>query len=316
HSFTLAKKINVDVGSDIQYFTGEVDGYSKKVNETRASGFLLFRYDPLAFLHLNLNLRQAWVIGFNPPLAPTLGFALDVLQKNKYTLTWKGAATRGYRVPTLNDRYWPTGNANLKPENSYNFETGFMHKYILNRLTLESEVTAYQMQVENWIQWLPATSTGIWSPQNLKEVHASGFELSSKAKWSLYQVKLTGGINYSYTSSRQAQTYSSVSEPIGKQLIYVPYHTATAFADITYKTWLITANYQFTGSRYTTAENTLSLPAYGLISLYSGKTIPIGKTSFQIIARVNNLTNQVYQNLEYYAMPGRNYQLSIRFTFH
>ncbi|MDQ3291696.1 MAG: TonB-dependent receptor, partial [Bacteroidota bacterium] len=149
HSFTLAKKISVDVGSDIQHFTGLVDGYSKKVNETRTSGFLLFRYDPLTFLHLNLNLRQAWVMGFNPPLAPTLGFALDVLEKNNSTLTWKGAATRGYRVPTLNDRYWPTGNTNLKPENSYNFETGFLHKFSQSRFSVESEATAYHMQVEN-----------------------------------------------------------------------------------------------------------------------------------------------------------------------
>ncbi|WP_262512385.1 TonB-dependent receptor domain-containing protein [Adhaeribacter arboris] len=299
----------------MQYFTAEVDGYGKKVNETRASGFLLFRYDPLSFLHLNLNLRQAWVIGFNPPLAPTLGFALDVLKKNKYNLTWKGAATRGYRVPTLNDRYWPTGNANLKPENSYNFETGFLHKYTPGRFSLENELTAYQMQVENWIQWLPATSTGIWSPQNLKQVHVTGAEFSSKFSWFLRYGKLTGGVNYSYTSSQQAKTYSNSSEPIGKQLIYVPYHTATTYADITYKTWLLTANYQYTGGRYTTAENTRSLPAYGLVTLYGGKTFPIGKASFQIIARVNNLTNQVYQNLEYYALPGRNYQLSSRFTF-
>ncbi|QMU30322.1 TonB-dependent receptor plug domain-containing protein [Adhaeribacter radiodurans] len=316
HSFTLAKKINVDAGTDIQYFTADVDGYGKKVNETRASGFLLLRYDPLSFLHLNLNLRQAWITGFNPPLAPTFGFAFDILEKSKNSLTWKGAVTRGYRVPTLNDRYWPTGNVSLKPENSYNFEAGFLHKYSQTRFTVENEVTAYHMRVENWIQWLPAASTGIWSPENLKKVHTAGIEFSSKANWQFSRGKLTTGVNYNYTSSKQVQNDNNSSEPTGKQLIYVPYHTATTYADFTYKTWLLTANYQFTGTRYTTAENTRSLPAYGLVNLYSGKTFIINKANFQLIGRVNNLTNQVYQNLEYYAMPGRNYQLSVRFTFH
>ncbi|RDC64968.1 TonB-dependent receptor plug domain-containing protein [Adhaeribacter pallidiroseus] len=315
-NFILAKKINVDAGGELQYFTADVDGYGKKVNETRASGFLLFRYDPLNFLHLNLNLRQAFVTGFNPPLAPTTGFTLDVFSRNHYTLGWKGSVSRGYRVPTLNDRYWPTGNAALKPENSYNYETGLTYKYTRGIFTAESEVTAYRMPVENWIQWLPSASTGVWSPQNLKKVLATGAEVSGKASWLLSTGKISTGFNYSYTSSKQQESYTSSTEPTGKQLIYVPYHTATAYADLTYKLWLLTANYQLTGQRFTTAENTRTLPAYGLFTLYGGKTIRYHKARFQIMGRVNNLTNKVYQNLEYYAMPGRHYNLSLRFFLH
>ena len=314
HRFILANRVNVDAGGDIQYFTADVDGYGKAVSETRNSAFLLVRYDPKPFLHLNVNVRQALVQGFNPPLAPTAGFTLDLRQQPNYTLSWKGAVARGYRVPTLNDRYWPTGNPTLKPENSFNYETGFTYKQTRNRLTAETELTAYWMRVDNWIQWLPSASTGAWSPQNLKRVHASGLEYATKLHYQIRNGKLTGGINYSYTSSRQAQTYAASSEPIGKQLIYVPYHTGTAFLDVNYKTWLLSTNYQYTGQRFTTAENDRLLPAFGLISLYGGKKIPVGKTTFQLIGRVNNLTNKVYQNLEYYAMPGRNYTLSLRFT--
>ena len=314
-NFILAKKINVDAGGEWQHFTADVDGYGQNVNETRASGFLLFRYDPLAFLHLNLNLRQALVTGFNPPLSPTAGFILDVFSRNNYTLGWKGSVARGYRVPTLNDRYWPTGNAALKPENSYNYETGLAYKFNQGLFTAETEVTAYRMQVENWIQWLPSASNGVWSPQNLKKVRATGAEVSGKAAWLLRGGKISTGFNYSYTSSEQQESYSRSAEPTGKQLIYVPYHTATTYADVSYKAWLLTANYQFTGQRFTTAENTRKLPAYGLLTLYGGKTIRYRKARFQIIGRVNNLTNKVYQNLEYYAMPGRNYHVSLRFTF-
>lgn len=316
HKFILVNKIKVDAGAEIQYFQGDVDGYGKPVNETRNSAFILMRYDPSSILHLNLNVRQALVQGFNPPLAPTAGFTLDLLQKPNRVLSWKGALARGYRVPTLNDRYWPTGNINLKPENSYSYETGLVYNKTNGKLSLESELTAYWMQVENWIQWLPSASTGTWSPQNLKRVHAAGLEYSGKLNYQIRNGKLTGGVNYAYTSSRQAQTYATGLEPIGKQLIYVPYHTGTAYLDLNYKTWLFTANYQYTGKRFTTAENDRSLPAYGLFSVYGGRNIYLDKTSFQVIGRINNLTNRVYQNLEYYAMPGRNYTLSLRFNLH
>jgi outer membrane cobalamin receptor len=77
---------------------------------------------------------------------------------------------------------------------------------------------------------------------------------------------------------------------------------------------MFTANYQYTGRRYTTAENERSLPDYGLLTIYGGKTFTVGKTGFQVTGRVHNLTNQVYQNLEYYAMPGRHYTLGLRFS--
>ncbi|CAA9271066.1 MAG: hypothetical protein AVDCRST_MAG95-2764 [uncultured Adhaeribacter sp.] len=318
YGFTLGHKLNIDLGSEAQYFTAAVDGYAQPVNETRASAFLLFRYDPQPFLHLNLNLRQALVPGFNPPLAPTAGFILDILTTSKNNkLGWKGNVARGYRVPTLNDRYWPTGNINLKSENSYSFETGLVHEYTPGaKLRLETELTGYWMRVNNWIQWIPAAGTGIWSPQNLKRVHTAGLEYSVKGQYTLRQGKLTGGLNYGYTTSRQAQTYDITPEAIGKQLIYVPYHTATAYADILYKTWLFTANYQYTGYRYTTAENERSLPAYGLLTISGSRTFTIGKANFQVSGRVNNLTDQVYQNLEYYAMPGRHYTLGLRFAIH
>jgi iron complex outermembrane receptor protein len=304
HGFILGNKINIDLGGETQYFTAVADGYGKPVNETRASAFLLFRYDPRPFLHLNLNFRQALVSGFNPPLAPTAGFMLDIITTAHHKLGWKGNLARGYRVPTLNDRYWPTGNTDLKPENSYSYETGLVHEYTHAKLSLETELTAYWMRVNNWIQWVPTAGTGVWSPQNLKRVHTGGLEYSAKLKYTLRDVKLTGGLHYSYTSSQQAQAYGTTSEPIGKQLIYVPYHTASTFTDILYKT----------GRRYTTAENERSLPDYGLLTIYGGKTFTVGKTGFQVTGRVHNLTNQVYQNLEYYAMPGRHYTLGLRFS--
>ncbi|MFC5268991.1 TonB-dependent receptor [Adhaeribacter terreus] len=313
HGFIIRGKLNLNVGADLQYFSGEVDGYKEPVSELRNSVFALLRYDLFEKLHLNLNYRQAFVPGFDPPPVPSIGFLYEFIQTEKNTVRWKGNIARGYRVPTLNDRYWPTGNENLRPEDSWNYETGLQHRFSKNHFTSEAEITAYALHVNNWIQWLPTEAT-IWTPQNLKKVNASGLEFSGKItyRFSSWNLNLRG--NYAYTRSVQKASYFISDEPLNKQLVYTPLHTASALAGLGYKTWLLNLNGTFTGERFTDAENEIALPAFMLFHVSGSKTLEIGKCRFQVIGHINNLTNTVYQNLQYYAMPGRNYNVSLRFN--
>ncbi len=317
HAFIIKEKLNLNLGADSKFFTGEVDGYSRPVEEWQHSVFALFRYDLFRDLHLNLNWRQAFIPGFNPPPAPTLGFSYDFLHQNLHTLSWKGNFTRGYRVPTLNDRYWPPGNPDLKPEDSRNLETGVKYTFSGNALTAETELTGYRMLVKNWIQWSPGTNGGLWSAQNLQEVLASGLEFSGKLTYRFSaDLRAEASGNYAYTSSVQKATYQNTEpELLNKQLVYVPLHTASGLLQTSYKTWFLTLNGSFTGSRFPDAENEKTLPAYSLLHVYGGKTFTLNKYSFQVIGRVNNLTDVRYQNYQYYATPGRHYSLSLRFNF-
>ncbi|MBK0401364.1 TonB-dependent receptor [Adhaeribacter sp. BT258] len=313
-AFIFREKLNINLGAHAQYFAGKVDGYSQPVNEWRNSVFALLRYDLFETLHLNLNWRQAFVQGFNPPPAPTFGLSYAFLNRAKNTLSWKGNITRGYRVPTLNDRYWPPGNENLKPEESWNYETGLVHQFTQNQLTTETELTVYALRVDDWIQWLPsAKDASKWVPVNLKKVHAGGLEFSGKITYhfSDWHLKLNG--NYAYTRSVQKATYLISDEPLNRQLVYTPLHTASALAGLGYKTWFLNLNGSFTGERFADAENEIALPAYMLFNVSGSKALQAGKCRFQVIGQINNLTNTVYQNLQYYARPGRNYNLSLRF---
>jgi iron complex outermembrane receptor protein len=314
HGFIIREKLNLNVGADLQYFTGAVDGYKKPVSETRNSVFALLRYDLFEKLHLNLNWRQAFVSGFDPPPVPAFGFRYTVLETEKNALHWKGNMSRGYRVPTLNDRYWPPGNANLRPEDSWNYETGLHYQFTRNQFTAETELTAYALHVNNWIQWLPLpTEATKWTPQNLKKVHATGLEFSGKITYRFSDWNLLLNGHYAYTKSVQKASYLLSDEPLNKQLVYTPLHTASGLTGLSYKTWQLQLNGTFTGPRFTDAENEIALPTYLLLNLSGSKTVQVGKCRFQVIGQVNNLSNAVYQNLQYYAMPGRNFNLSMRF---
>ncbi|MGV3586161.1 MAG: TonB-dependent receptor plug domain-containing protein [Adhaeribacter sp.] len=314
HAVLLKEKLSLKVGGEAQYFAADVASYGREVAEKRAAIFTWLRYNILPRLQLSANLRQAFISGFNPPLAPTAGFNYFVLDKPTSTLILKGNISRGYRVPTLNDRFWPTGNANLIPEASWSYEAGLKHQLKKEQFQLSTEATLYHLAVDNWIQWIP-NLIGQWQPQNLKKVVSRGVELSTEAAYQMQAIKLTAGGNYAYTHTEQQKSYQASGEPLNQQLIYVPKHTATAFGNIYYKNWLGSANLNFTGYRYTTAENDRWLPSFALLNLMVGKTFMLQRYQFQVIGKINNATNQVYQTMEYYAMPQRNYGLSLHFKF-
>ncbi|GEO02529.1 TonB-dependent receptor [Adhaeribacter aerolatus] len=314
HDVMLKEKLSMKVGAEAQYFAADVSGYGRAVSEKRAAAFGWLRYNIFSRLQLSTNIRQSFIKGFNPPLAPTVGINYYVIDKPAGSLILKGNISRGYRVPTLNDRFWPTGNTHLIPEASWSYEGGLKHQLKAGQFQLSTEATLYHLDVDNWIQWVP-NLTGQWQPQNLKKVTSRGLELSTEASYGRNSLKLTAGGTYAYTHTEQRRSYQASGEPLNRQLIYVPKHTATGFGNIYYKSWLGSANLNFTGYRYTTAENDRWLPSFALLNLMVGKTFVLQRYQIQIIGKVNNATNQVYQTMEYYAMPQRHYGLSLRFKF-
>jgi iron complex outermembrane receptor protein len=316
HHLVLGEKISFTGGGEGQHFVADVPEYKKKVREDRASVFGLLRYHPFRRLHLNVNFRQGFVTGFNPPPAPTAGFTLLLADKTAHALSLKGMVARGYRVPSLNDRFWPPGHASLQPESSWNYEAGLQHKGQTEDLEITSELTYYQLLVDNWIQWIPGDHNGLWTPVNLKQVRSTGLEASAAASYRLPAGKLTAGATYGYTRTEQRISYYPTEEPLGRQLIYVPYHLATPHASLQLRDWLLMANAQVTGRRFTSADNQNSLPPYALLHLAAGRTFRLGLFRLELIGKVQNVTNQVYQTMEYFAMPGRHYGLSLRAYFH
>lgn len=315
HSVSLKNGLTLKAGAEAQLFDAAVAEYQKAASEKRASVFALLSYELASRFHLNLNYRQAFIEGYDPPAAPMAGFSFALRNTSTSKLSWKANVSRGYRVPTLNDRFWPPGNPDLKPETSWNYETGLAYALKQNNLTLETELTGYALQVDNWIQWVPgAGGTNLWAPRNLKKVTSRGLEYTARMQYQLAQWVLTGGGAVAYTQAKQTKSALS-SEPAGKLLIYVPPTTGNLYAEASFKNWFLNLNWQYTGYRFTTSANDRWLPAYGLASLYAGKTFTTGRHQVQVMGQVKNAFNAAYQNLEYYAMPGRHYNLSLRYNF-
>lgn len=311
-AYTNGRTWSLRGGLNLQHFRATSGGYAGEQDENRASFFALLRYDPLPQLQLSLNLRQAFVEGFDPPITPSFGFKYKPLRTE--VLALKGSLSRSYRVPTFNDRFWiGAGNPDLRPEDGKSAELGLRSQTILNGTHLSLEATTYLMQVDNWIQWAP-NERGTWRPTNLQKVESKGIEANATAQRQLGQWHVQASTGYTYTSSKQKEVYEGSRNDEGKQLMYVPLHKGVFLAETRYKDWSLLANLNYTGMRYTTNSEASSLDSFLLLHMALSRKIQLGPNSLQLTLRADNLTNEAYQTMAYRAMPPRGYTFSLRYT--
>lgn len=315
HEYTYKNKLVSKAGAELQQFYAQADGYGEHKTETRGSAFLLTRLFLYPRLDLNLNLRQAIVDGYHPPVAPSAGYQYVVMNYGLHKLSLKGNVAKSYRVPTLNERFWQQGgNPQIKPEKSWSYENGLLYKWDAKPVQLHTELTYFYMKVDDWIQWRP-TNQGFWSPMNVLQVNPRGIEFSSHVTYTGNQVSGSLGTSYSYNASTVSKSYNALMQEVNKQLMYVPFHNATVHSNIHYRQYTMGSNASYTGYRYTNNSNTDWLNSYLLLNIFAVRSFDWNKASLQISGRVNNLTNTSYQNMENRPMPGRSFELSLQVAF-
>lgn len=264
-------------------------------------------------LDASFNFRQAFVTGYSIPFTPSVGLDYRALKKNSWILNVKGQLAKGYKVPTLNDRYWvPGGNLNLEPEESVNAEVGL---YLKNSSTLPFwvSVTSYKLWVNNWILWLP--SGAIWSPENKRKVEGFGIELETGIENNIGQAVLKGWLNYAYTKSMNQEAQDQYDRSVGKQLPYVPFHNGNITAQLNVKNWNFQLNGAATGKRFITSDNETEVPGYALLNIRAGYSFSFEQWNLQTYLNANNVTNTNYQSIINKAMPGINFLAGVKINF-
>jgi len=211
--------------------------------------------------------------------------------------------SKNFRIPTFNDLYWEgSGNPNLKPEHTLQYELG--NTFHLGGFSLK--LNAYQIQLKDMLRWLPQAN-GLWQPVNTDAVTIYGGEslLEWKFKcWNHHHFTLNG--TYAYTISENDKTQ--------KQLIYVPYHKATAAVAYSYKRFSLDIQLLYNGEVFTSSDNAYVLDDYAVSNI--GVNYDFGKNNaFQLGARVLNVWNEEYENVAVRPMPGRNFTTYLTLNF-
>lgn len=303
-------------GAEWTYYRTRVAGYDQPaITENRTDLFLLTRWQATQRLVFSLNLRQAFLTGYDPPFTPSLGGEYQLVQKENARLTLKASYSRSYRAPTLNELYWKDlGNPDIRPENGWNKEAGIEYKYRpLPNHSFHSSVNVYHNRVRDWTYWNPAKSYHV---ENLQQVLARGAEV--QAGYLYHTTDLRAGIDggYAFNKSSQEKAYDSYSSDIiGKQLAFVPLHSGNVNAFVGYKKLKFTGQLLGVDKRYTTFDNSQYLDGYMLVNILAESTIKIEKVALRFQGQVYNVGNAFYLNVRNNAMPGRSFALSLTFSY-
>ena len=311
---SLNPKNNLRYGLSYSRFSATSENFASRISEDRYDAFISFRHALREFWLLNANFRQSLFAGRYAPFAPSLGTEFSPLHKENNKITVRGQVARGYRVPTLNDRYWvPGGNPDVLPEDAFHFETGINWSRKVDTWTYSLDGTIYKTWIRDMIVWIPEGN--VWSPTNLHKVQSYGAELNAKATLISGKYKLRTDLVYSFTRSLN----KTDEDPLfnNKQLAYVPLHSGRLFVSLAINNWSFDTRLNLTGIRYSTLDNEegQSLDPYALLDTSISKRFFLWKTNFDLRAQALNLLGVYYENLKNHAMPGRHYSVSILLNF-
>jgi len=298
-------------GANTQYIVPNVWSYAESLTEWRSDIFVSIDQSFNENWHINANVRKTFVPFTSSPIAPSLS-ASYVINKPLTDLTFRARAERSYRVPTFNDRYWgDQGRMDLSSENGYSMEIGHNIKQRFRQSSIEFDVSGYYMIVDDWIAWKPAGN--LWRPFNQKKVEATGIELNGNYTMSMHEWMLEIGGMYAYNRSILREGITDDDPAVGYQLPYTPRHRAILFANIIYKKYRFSINDNYTGQRYGIDVINEEVDHYLLTDIGLSKNFSIGKHQISVEGQLLNVFDVEYQNVNRYAMPGRNYVLSINF---
>lgn len=214
---------------------------------------------------------------------------------------------RAYRFPTFNDLYWiPGGNPDLETETAYK-------GHVQLRGLLKKKWNAYgkihSALVDNWIMWLP-NSVGVWEVENVKSVWARGLDIGISGWQKFFRKSFQWNANYSFMRTENLGGSSFVVE--GSQLSYVPLHKGNLELKFFLNwRWNLEWQHQYVGRRYINTDNSEWLKSYQLDNLILNYT----RGDLSLSASFNNVFNTEYTSTAAYPMPGRNFNLSIRYGF-
>ena len=281
--------------------------------ENRTNLFASVLWIPINRLNISINLRQAFVTSYTIPFTPSLGANFSFVKSSSWQLDIKGQLAKGYKVPTLNDRFWvPGGNLDLLPEESINAEIGFDLKNTTDT-PFWITGTAYQLWVDNWILWLP--NGAVWSPENKRKVKGFGVELETGVEKQLGSTQLKGWLNYAYTKSTNQEALDEYDRSAGKQLPYVPFHNGNITGQLNAGKWQFQLNTVVTGKRFITGDNETEVPGYALLNARTSYRFRMTNWSAQLYLDTNNITNTNYQSIINRAMPGISFLAGIKINF-
>ena len=188
--------------------------------------------------------------------------------------------------------YFNLGNSYYKlnkvAPSIYYYEKALRYNYSKNNFRTLIEATYFNRHTNNWIIWLPGDN-GYWTPRNLLQVHSRGTETKTTLTYLKNKLFLKLDLSTSYILSTNTKNINVNDNSKDRQLIYSPRYAGYATFLIQYKKLTIYYNYNYTGYRFTSTDNTSWLMPYHISNLKIATNFNFEKTKDRIFYKNMNL---------------------------
>lgn len=306
HTRLLSRNFSINTGVNVCYNEARSTGYTRNANRVTTAFFAAFQARPFNRLQMVFNIREELVsTSIWQPFTATIG--ADYAATSWLSLS--AQVNKSYRLPTLNDLYWTTGNPNLRAEQGFGQEAGVSVQRNSQVLLFAAGARLFNRNITDWIQWQPYSGT--WTPYNLKEVWSRGGELEGHITYRKRNTLITWKSELGYVLSTNEKANGKDDLTVGKQLIYVPRLTHQHWLMVRHSKWVSALNTTYTGYRFITSDNESFISDYMLMNLMLGWHYQFIGLKVQCF----NLLDKDYQVLPARPMPGRNYLLTLTISF-
>lgn len=248
-------------------------------------------------------------------LSPSLSLSWRILPEEALYIRALYKST--FRMPTFNDLYYlQIGNTSLRPEKAHEYGIGITWNSRRTGCLKYIAFTAdgYHNNVTDKIVAFP--STYIWKMVNFGKVEIWGMDATVATEVDI--ARKTCAVLSASLSFQDAQDKTPGSATYGSQLPYTA-KVSGGISLILNTPWL-TVGYSATGQgkRYSMAQNIreYQLPAFMEHSVSISRRFDLGNSSnINLQLSVNNITDEQYEIIKYYPMPGRSLTASATVEF-
>ncbi len=244
-------------------------------------------------------------------LSPSLSVSYRLMELEEMYL--RASYKDIFRVPTFNESYFfHYGSTDLNPEKTQQFNLGVTWSHRWNPvLTSQLTVDGYLNRVKDKIVGVPYNMF-IWRTVNLAKVDVKGLDASVKMAYQISnRSELTLFGSYSY--QRVVNHTDKTSDNYGKQVAYTPMHSGSVAVGWTNP--LLNLSLHGTGMSSRWANNNhyegTEVDGYWDMGLTAYRTWG----HFELRGDIKNLLDKQYEIVGHYPMPGRSWQVSVKYSF-
>ena len=247
-------------------------------------------------------------------LSPAVSLSWRVMPEYNFRL--RASYKDIFRVPTFNDLYYlRMGNTNLKPERATLYNLGMTWSGSLPFINyLNASVDGYYNRVSDKIVAIPTMF--IWKMMNMGEVSIGGIDVNLSAEIPLFE-KIDAQVQANYTFQKAIDVTMGTAKNYRHQIPYTPKHSGMVALSL--QTPWVNAGYSATmvSDRYALPQNIDD----NRIDRYTEHTVSLNREflvwncKFRLQGEIVNLTNKMYDVIQYYPMPGRSWRITLSINY-